>query len=592
MHTARNITLFLSLAALVAFFPGSVGRAAVDNVVVEAARRDDLAAVRALIAKRENVNEISQDGSTALLWAAYHSDLAMTRALIAAGAKVNTPNKYGVTPLLQASRSGADQVVQALLRAGADPSLGHPDGETPLMAASHAGSLPIVRLLIEAGGNVNAVDTYQQQTALMWAADEGHAAVVQALLDAKADPNKKAHVTGLEERKHADHASGGFTALMFAARNGHQDAVKTLIKGGADPKLTNGDGVTATMIAIVNDRLDLAKTLIDLGADPNDGSLYFAVDMHDATTDMRAKDGSRLRADHPNTITALDLVKVLVDRGADPNKSFIGTLHSTTLCCPDDINASPFYRAAIAADVEALKVMLAHGAQVEWSPTEVKKEGKGARGGGGGGGRGNGNVGKTPMMAAMTGGRGAGFNAGPGFDRLGPPPFREASNREPLEAIKALLAAGANPNAKAPDGSYLLHQAVQARQVPIIKALVEAGAKLDVVNKDNLTPLLLAEKPEPPPPPGNNTDSRTYRPRRDSRDDVIAAVRSLMSLGPNDPAPQPPPLPASAKSDDKKGEGDESDAPKTDDKTDEKKPDQKKIEKVAPGAAGQAGTTR
>ena len=77
----------------------------------------------------------------------------------------------------------------------------------------------------------------------------------------------------------------------------------------------------------------------------------------------------------------------------------------------------------------------------------------------------------------------------------------------------------------------------------MIRALVAAGAKLDAVNKDNLTPLLLAEKPEPPPPPGNNTDSRTWKPRRDSRDDVIAAVRELMHLGPNDPAPQPPPLP-------------------------------------------------
>ena len=594
MHTARNLALFLSLLAIVAFFPSSVGRAAGDNAVVEAARHADVAGVRALIAKRENVNEVSRDGSTALLWAAYHSDVAMTRALITAGAKVNTPNKYGVTPLLQASRSGADQVVQALLRAGADPSLAHPDGETPLMAASHAGSLATVRLLIEAGANVNAADTYQQQTALMWAADEGHTAVVQALLDAKADPNKKAHVTGLEERKHADHATGGFTALMFAARNGHEDAVKALVKGGADPKITNGDGVTATMIAIVNDRLDLAKTLIDLGADANDGSLYFAVDMHDATTDMRAKDGSRLRADHTNTMSAIDLVKVLLDRGADPNRSFIGTLHSTTLCCPDEINASPFYRAAIAADVDAIKLMLAHGAQLEWTPTEVKKEGKGARGGGGG--RGNGNIGKTPMMAAMTGGRGAAFNAGPGFDRLGPPPFREASDREPINAIKALLAAGANPNAKAPDGSYLLHQAVQARQIPIIKALVDAGAKLDVVNKDNLTPLLLAEKPEPPPPPGNNTDSRTYRPRRDSRDDVIATLRTMMGLGPNDPAPQPPPLPASAKSDDKKGEGDESDAPKADEKKDEKKgpalsePSESKGDKKV--GEGTAGTTK
>ena len=126
---------------------------------------------------------------------------------------------------------------------------------------------------------------------------------------------------------------------MFAARNGHEEVATALIKGGADPKLTNGDGLTATMIAIVNDRFDLAKTLIDLGADPNDGSLYFAVDMHDATTDMRAHDGSRLRADHPNKLTALDLVKLLLDRGADPNKPFVGQLHSTTLCCDAEINS-------------------------------------------------------------------------------------------------------------------------------------------------------------------------------------------------------------------------------------------------------------
>ena len=50
------------------------------------------------------------------------------------------------------------------------------------------------------------------------------------------------------------------------------------------------------------------------------------------------------------------------------------------------------------------------------------------------------------------------------------------------------------------------------------------------MNKDNLTPLLLAEKPEPPPPPGNNTDSRTYRPKRNTRDEVIAALREAMGL--------------------------------------------------------------
>ena len=67
----------------------------------------------------------------------------------------------------------------------------------------------------------------------------------------------------------------------------------------------------------------------------------------------------------------------------------------------------------------------------------------------------------------------------------------------------------------------------------------------------------MAEKPEPPPPPGNNTDSRTWRPKRDSREDVIAAVRELMGLGPNDPTPQPPPAPPSDdKKDEKKTEDD------------------------------------
>jgi ankyrin repeat protein len=538
MRTRRTSTFFLSCLSAAVIF-GTLTFAAGESLLVDAAKRHDTTGVRGLIAKRTNVNETSRDGSTALLWAAYHSDVAMTRALIAAGANPNLANKYGITPLLQASRTGADEVVQALLRAGADPALAHPEGETALMAAAFAGSLPTVRLLLEANADVNAVDSYQKQTALMRAAAEGHSDVIQALLDAKADPNKKAHVTGLEERKHGDHPTGGFTALMFAARNGHEAAIRTLMKGGADPKLTNGDGATATIIAIINDRFDLAKTMIDLGADPNDGSLYFAVDMHDATSDMRARDGSRLRADHANTMGALDLVKVLLDRGADPNKPFVGQLHSTTLCCGEEINSSPFYRAAVAADVEALKLMIAKGAKVEWSPAEVKKEGRG------GAGRGmNANVGKTPMMMALNGGRGAAFAAGPGFDRLGPPPFREEANREPLDAIKVLLAAGADPNAKDPTGATMLHQAVTARQVAIIRELAAKGAKLDAVNKDNLTPLLLAEKPEPPPPPGNNNDPNTYRRKRDSREDVIAALRELMKLGPNDPAPVPPPLPA------------------------------------------------
>ncbi|HSP68655.1 MAG TPA: ankyrin repeat domain-containing protein [Bryobacteraceae bacterium] len=526
--------------------PSVLLHAASRAAVADAAKADDLPAVRKLIKEHADVNAAANDGSTALLWAAYHSNAEMTKALLAAGAAVDAANRYGVTPLLQASRNGDVEVLRALLEAGAEPTRWHAEGETPLMAASRTGRVDAVKLLLSKGSFVNAVDPFQEETALMWASAEGHLEVVKTLLAAGADPNLKAHVALITERKNADHPSGGFTALMFATRNGHEDVVRALIAGGADPKLTNADGATATVVAIVNDRFDLAKTLLDLGADPNDGSLFFAVDMHDATTDMRAHDGARLQPNHPNNLTALALVKVLLDLKADVNKPFVGALHSTTLCCGAQINSSPFYRAATAADVEVLKLMLAPGrsnaAKLEWTPSDIKpKDGKGP-------GRPNPNAGKTPVMAAIKGGNGAPIAGGPGFTRIGPPTFREPGNRDPLEALQLLLAAGADPNVKAADGSTPLHQAVQEEHVGMIRALAAAGAKLDAVNKDNLTPLLLAEAPKKPNP-ADMGDLDIYKPKRNSKEEVVAALRELMHLGPNDPAPQPPPLPAK---DDKK----------------------------------------
>ena len=531
--TSRLLMTAVLLAAGTAGMYGQVR----DNRLVAAAEDGDLEAVLGLIAADVSVNGPGPDGSTALLWATYHSDVGMARALIAAGVDVDAANTYGIAPLLQASRTGDAALVGLLLGAGASLESVHPDGETSLMAASRSGNSEAVRLLLDAGAEANAIDTFQEQTALMWAAAEGHADVVGTLLGRGADPNQRARLTTIGERKHADHATGGFTALHFAVRNGHEEVVRALIEGGADPTLANGDGATPTVVAIINDRFDLAKTLVDLGADPDDGALYFAVDMRDATTDMRAHDGSRLRADHDNALTALDLVGLLLERGADPNKPFVGQLHSTTLCCTPEINSSPFFRAAVASDVETLKLMIDHGADVEWSPPAVESEDGEA------GGRGNGNVGRTPVMVAMNGGRGAPFAAGPGFTRLGPPPFREESNREPLDAVRVLLAVGADPNVKTPDGSTPLHMAVEARQVAIIREFVAAGADLDAVDGENLTPLLLAEKPEPPPPPGNNMDARTYRRPQDTREEVIAVLRESMALGPDDPAPVPPPLP-------------------------------------------------
>ena len=194
------------------------------------------------------------------------------------------------------------------------------------MAASRTGHVDAVQAAARGGRQRRTPPTrISRRRALMWAAAEGHADVVKALLAAGADPNRKAHVTGIDERKHGDHPTGGFTALMFAARNGHEDAVDGAHQGRrrseADqrrrPHRDDGRHRQRPVRSRGEDCSTSAPT-------PNDGSLYFAVDMHDATTDMRAHDGSRLRADHPNKLTSLDLVKLLLDKGADPNKPFVG----------------------------------------------------------------------------------------------------------------------------------------------------------------------------------------------------------------------------------------------------------------------------
>jgi uncharacterized protein len=487
---------------------------AADSPIAKAARADDFATVKQLIGARADVNLPAADGSTALLWAAYNSDLEMVKALTAAHADANRANEYGVTPLIQASRTGDAAIIEVLLDGGADVAIAHPEGETPLMAASRSGSLEAVRLLLARGAKPNAQESYQQQTALMWAAAEGHADVVDALLGAGADPNLQAHVNLLKDRKNADYPSGGFTAVMWAARNGHEGIVRRLVAAGADLTLRNGDGATALMVTIVNDRFDLAATLVDLGADVNDGSLYHAVEMRDATTDWYAHDGSKLRNNFANDRTALDLIALLLDKGADANKPFVGQMHSASMCCDTYANATPFYRAAVAADVEALKLLIAHGADLEWKPTNAEGAGPGA----------NANVGKTAILAAVNGGKGVPLSAGPGYARVGSPPFREPSNRAPGDAVRVLIASGADVNAVGPDGATALHKAVDLRNLDTLRALTDGGADLKAKNGDGLTALALAEKLKPDDPnaspfgPPKNKDGA-------SPEEVVALLR-------------------------------------------------------------------
>jgi ankyrin repeat protein len=430
-------------------------------------------------------------------------------------------------------------MVDLLLRSGANPSKAHPEGETPLMAASRSGSVPTVRLLLTRGVDVNAAEKVQNTTPVMWAAAEGHIDVIDVLIEAGADLNRQGHITSLTDRNNADHPTGGFTPLMWAARAGNEALVRRLVAKGANVNLKNGDSASAAMVAIYNDRFDVAKTLIELGSDVNDGSLYVAVEMRDATTDQFAFDGSRRRPDYPNQTTALDLMRMLLERGADPNQRFELQFHSTHMPNTDRFDNTPFFRAAVAADVEALKVLVGHGAKLDQTPPMEKEPERKPGDINVGGRRPNPNAGRTAVYVAMNGGRGPAMTGGPAYIRDGAPPYREPGSRKPEEAVAILLEAGASPNAKSFDGTTLLHQAARLGNLEMIRALAKAKVDFTQKNDDGFTALDVAEgkkKEGAAGPRAGGPGGGRGRGRGASQDDVAKLLRELMGLPPAPPS--------------------------------------------------------
>src|SRR5258708_19472196 len=120
------------MLGLVLMRPNALLQAAPNiTAVADAARADDLPAVRKLIKEHADVNAAANDGSAALLWAAYHSNAEMTKALLAAGSTVYTANHYGVTPLLHATPNPPLPLIPPLPHSRPDPPRSHPHRHTP-----------------------------------------------------------------------------------------------------------------------------------------------------------------------------------------------------------------------------------------------------------------------------------------------------------------------------------------------------------------------------------------------------------------------------------------------------------------------------
>lgn len=449
--------------------------------IVELARDDDAAAVIEELERGADASLRSPDGTTALHWAVYNDNVELVEQLIAAGADVDAENAYGSKPLLEAAVIGNVHVIEALLQAGAEVDAPGADGETPLMVVARSSNVEAARLLLEHGADVSARETWRGQTAVVWAAAQKQPEMLELLLDHGADPNARSVVNEWSRQVSAEpremyRPHGGLTALMYASREGCAQCAAMLLEAGADPDLADPRNVTPLIMAINNFHFDVADVLVKAGASINKFDrwgrtpLYAAVDMN--TVPHGGRPDTRSTSD----TTSLELIETILASGADPNIQLklrppYRNIRFDRGC--DRMlttGATPLLRAAKTFSVDAMRLLIKHGALLE-----LPNEG-----------------GTTPIMAA------AGYGSvecdirgyGPGI------PHYETDDvaQKSVAALKLLVEAGADVNART-TGSWLgsgqtaLFGAAFWGWNEVVEYLVEAGARIDVADTEQRTPV-------------------------------------------------------------------------------------------------------
>jgi uncharacterized protein len=470
---------------------------AASESLLTAAREGDAAKLQSLLKKGADVNTARADGVTPLMEAIfYNNNPHAIDVLIRAGADVNVSDSYGVN---FAWLNQDTEVVKKLLSKGADANREKITGETPLMTCSNAGTIEGVRALITHSANVNAKESKEDQTALMWASSEGFGDIVRLLVDAKADVHARSRTITLAKPHiveysldlsvwgsnyptsiHWQEVGGAFTALHFAARNGKLDAARVLLDGGANINDTHPEFGNALMIAIASGHEELALFLLKNGADPNVKDPWGATPLHYALhkgmlnlngvkpTNYKSK--AWQREDMPV------LVEALLDYGADPNAKIQYELpylddpflarNASVPAQISAIGATPLLLAAASGNLQAINIL-----------EEVSNVNETTIGG------------ATLFMLA----------AGAGAES------KIRNEDEALEAAKHVLELGVTdvnayltdivpggPGRGKVDGRTALHFATYYKWPKMIRFLVENGADLDAEDRYGVTPLMLA----------------------------------------------------------------------------------------------------
>ena len=377
-----------------------------------AAERGDQDMAKLLISEGARLSSTTRIGAyTPLHVASRRAQLEVVKELLGAGADVNVRTTYsGSAPLhLAAGAFGGETVAAALLERGADVDAREASaGQTPLMFSVAKNRIASVQVLLEAGADP-AIQTTVVDVATRVSQDRrGHGELRQILDFIRGcglDPSvRQTQLAVLEVREgleaplqpqeawgrptRRDHDNvrarygqylsirevlvdswGGMTALLHAAREGQMEAAMALLDGGADiNQVSGGTGDSPLLLASINGQFDLALQLLERGADPNlvaenDGlaPLFGVINTY---WGMKSEQPQQ-RAQDYQQVEYLTLIEALLEAGADPNaplKTNLWFFDHNNISGMELAGATPMWRAALARDVQLLRLLGSFGA--------------------------------------------------------------------------------------------------------------------------------------------------------------------------------------------------------------------------------------
>lgn len=342
-----------------------------------AARSGHASIVGLLLERGAEVDTWTSTGVTALHFAAQANDAESVRALVTHGADINAPDGFqSRTPLVFAASRDATAAVRTLLELGADPAIitalkdyvaiverdGQERAKRARVRAAQAGE--VEREPSEDPRTPSEANEPPDSTEADPTEEPAEAEEPEEELEKPEEPPVRA--LSSEEQIGVQ---GGFAPLHYAARQGHMETVRLLLDEGADiDQPSGGDQSSPLLVAVINGNYDLAMMLLERGADPNLVSDDGAGPLF-ATLNIEWS----LRTWYPQPqmfrvqeTSYLDLMKALLEAGAEPNQRTTTHIwyaaYNAGRMGVDFTGATPFWRAAYATDVTAMRLLVEYGA--------------------------------------------------------------------------------------------------------------------------------------------------------------------------------------------------------------------------------------